>query len=265
MKIYDTAALYGQNMSDEQQSKLMDFYHDLLEEYDIATIHDCTIGAGGTTIPLAKLGYKVSGSDISENLLERTKINFNESGYEIELFNSDLRNLDTVLREPVDCIISTGNSLPHVTNEGVRDFVKNATKCLNPRGLLFIDIRNWDQLLDEKPLIKTRDPIVMTAEEHIGLHQIFVWHDDQSVEFAFATIKDENGKHKETKMLFAPMYYPLKRSTYERILMDHGYDLINYYDLDSIWIHPSQQRPKSGSFEADFHQIAWYGILAQKK
>jgi hypothetical protein len=38
-----------------------------------------------------------------------------------------------------------------------------------------------------------------------------------------------------------------------------------YRDLDSIWIHPSQQRPKSGSFEADFHQIAWYGILAQKK
>lgn len=265
MKIYDTAALYGQNMSDEQQRKLMGFYRDLFRGYDVSTIHDCTIGAGGTTLPLAKLGYKVSGSDISENLLERTKLNFNESGYEIELSNADLRDLTMVLSGSVDCIISTGNSLPHVSNEGICDFVKNASKCLNPSGLLFIDIRNWDQLIHEKPLIKSRDPVVMTADEHVGLHQIFVWHDDQSVEFAFATIRDENGKHKETKLLFAPTYYPLKLSTYESYLQENGFELVKCFDLDSIWIHPSQQQQKSGDFEDDFDQIAWYGILARKK
>ena len=69
----------------------------------------------------------------------------------------------------------------------------------------------------------------------------------------------------KTNLLFAPTYYPLKLSTYKSALYDNHFEFIRCFDLDSIWIHPSQQKPKTGSFDEDFHQIDWYGILARKK
>lgn len=75
MNMYETPVLFNQNMSKEQQDKLLNFYKEVFNDYDITTIHDCSIGAGGTTLPLAKLGYKVSGSDLSETLLNKAKEN----------------------------------------------------------------------------------------------------------------------------------------------------------------------------------------------
>jgi len=61
--IYDTGALYNQHMSETDQKELMKFYKTVFTGHT-KTIHDCSIGAGGTTLPLAKLGYSVSGSDL---------------------------------------------------------------------------------------------------------------------------------------------------------------------------------------------------------
>lgn len=66
MNLYETSALFSQNMSQKQQEKFLDFYKQVFSEYDITSIHDCSIGAGGRTIPLAKLGYQISGSDLSK-------------------------------------------------------------------------------------------------------------------------------------------------------------------------------------------------------
>ena len=73
MNLYDTSALFNQNMSTEQQQRFLEFYEHVFGNYGINTIHDCSIGAGGTTIPLAKLGYRISGSDLSENLVAKAK------------------------------------------------------------------------------------------------------------------------------------------------------------------------------------------------
>ncbi len=61
MSLYETPALYNQNMADDQQKKLYEFYKKIFKPYEIKTLHDSSIGACGTTIPLAKLGYEVSG------------------------------------------------------------------------------------------------------------------------------------------------------------------------------------------------------------
>ena len=198
MNIYETRALYNQNMSHDQQTKFLDFYRQVFSAYNINSIHDCSIGAGGTTLPLAKLGYTISGSDLSESLLRKAQENFSLAGYSVELLTCDFRNLDNVLESTYDCIISTGNSLPHVNNTDVRKFIKNIAPKINKNGFIFIDMRNWDKLLNEKPVFSARDPFVMTNEEHISLYQIWNWHDDQSVDFIFVTSTDKNGKHEKT-------------------------------------------------------------------
>lgn len=264
MNLYDTSALFNQNMSEEKQNKLLGFYREVFSKYNITTVHDCSIGAGGTTLPLAKLGYKVSGSDLSEGLVKKAKDNFKKAGFDIELFTSDFRNLEKKLKCSYDCILSTGNSLPHINNDDIQDFIKSMSSKINKNGFIFIDMRNWDKILDEKPIFSARDPFVMTEKEHTSLYQIWNWHDDQSVNFIFATSTDRNGKHEKTSLTFAPTYYPLKFKTYEKILNDHGFEIKRCFDVDYIWLGSKNEEAKTGDFERDFSKINWYGILAQK-
>ncbi len=264
MNLYETSALFSQNMSKKQQEKFLNFYKQVFSEYDITTIHDCSIGAGGTTIPLAKLGYRISGSDLSETLLKKAKVNFEEEGHSIELFTSDFRKLSEVLPNTYDCIISTGNSLPHVNNGDVRNFIKSISTKINKDGLLFIDIRNWDKILNEKPVFKARDPLVMTEDEHVSLYQIWNWHDDQSVDFIFVTSIDKKGKHEKTSLTHAPTYYPLKYNDYEKMLNDCGFEIRRCYDVDDLWLNSHKEEIKTGNFKEDFSKVNWYAVLAQK-
>ncbi|QOR35110.1 class I SAM-dependent methyltransferase [Clostridium sp. 'deep sea'] len=264
MQIYDSSALYNQNMADNKQQLLKDFYNDLFKGLKVKMIHDCSIGAGGTSLPLAKLGYDVSGSDISENLLKKAKENFNKAGYDINLYNSDFRELNSKLPNKYDCIISTGNSLPHICNNDVDIFLKEVSAKLNDKGYLYIDIRNWDLIVKEKPSFKAFDPMVMTNTEHKSLYQFWNWYKDGSVDFVFVTSTDKNGKHEKHIILTAPTYYPLILKDYTNMLKNNGYRLVGCYDLDSIWLGSKQEQNKIGDFTEDFNYINWYGILAQK-
>lgn len=181
----------------------------------------------------------------------------------MELFAADFTKLGEVLPLTYDCIISTGNSLPHVNGEGVLRFIKGAAAKLNDAGLLLIDMRNWDKILSEKPLFTARHPLVMTAEEHISLYQIWNWHNDESVDFVFVTSVDRNGKHEKTSYTYAPTYYPLRYKDYEKMLNDNGFEVKRCFDVDHIWMGQSEEG-KTGVFEEDFDKIGWYAILAQK-
>ena len=263
MQIYNTSALYNQNMNEEKQKMFMQFYSKLFSNLNIKTVHDCSIGAGGTTLPLAKLGFQVSGSDLSENLLKKADENFNNAGFKIDLCKSDFRDLSN-LPNTYDCMISTGNSLPHINNADVITFIKECSQKLNDNGYLYIDIRNWDAILKERPIFKARDPRVMTSKEHSSLYHFWNWYKDNSVDFVFVTSTDKNGKHEKHSVLKAPTYYPLKLNDYKKMLTDNGFVLIDCYDLDHLWIGSEHEQHKVAEFNKDFEFINWYGILAQK-
>lgn len=264
MNLYETAALFNQNMNPDKQQKFRELYTSLFSPYQVHSIHDCSIGAGGSTLPLASLGYRVSGSDLSQNLLDQAGRNFAAAGFNVRLFVSDFRSLAQTLTGPVDCLISTGNSLPHVNNQDAERFVRTATGLVNPGGLLFIDLRNWDKVLAERPVFSARDPLVMTADKHVSLYQIWNWHDDDSVDFIFATCTDLAGKHQKTAFTQAPRYYPLRYRDYLSMLGRHGFEPVRAVDLDDLWLGQADGTAKSGRFEEDFMQIGWYGVLARK-
>jgi 2-polyprenyl-3-methyl-5-hydroxy-6-metoxy-1,4-benzoquinol methylase len=261
MSLYNTSALYNQNMSESKQAQFRDFYLKVFSSYDVKAIHDCTIGAGGTTLPLARLGYIVSGSDLSRNLVERAKENFSKSGYAANIFVLDLREID-MLEGKYDCIMSTGNSIAHVTNDDIQIFIEKAVEKLNPGGLLYLDTRNWDKLLSEKPVFKARDPLIMNESEHVSLYQVFNWHDDNSVDFIFITSKDENKKHIKTSYTYAPTYYPIKLATLQKLLKDNGLSTIKLFNMDDLWLNKDDNKNLKIS-DDNFLQVEWYGLLAQ--
>jgi glycine/sarcosine N-methyltransferase len=264
--IYETSALYTQNMDHQCQAALLKYYADIFSCCPSGKVHDCSIGAGGTTLPMAKLGYEVSGSDLNQNLLSKAKENFESTGFSIPLFQADFTRLDEYLNGEYDIIMSTGNSLPHVDTAGFTSFVQAVHKCLRTGGHLYFDMRNWDKILREKPLFIAGDPSVMTAEKHQSVYQIFQWNADNSVTFIFVTSVDENGVHVGEYALVAPKYYPLLKNDLESILHDNGFKLTSYYDMDALWnLNDSWHRDKSSTpGDTDFETLDWYGALFKK-
>jgi len=258
--IYDTGALYMQNMAPQSQEAFRKYYAEIFSCCTSGRVHDCSIGAGGTTLPMAKLGYEVSGSDLSQNLLAKAKENFNSAGFSIPLFQADFTKLDEHLSTEYDIIMSTGNSLPHVDAAGFTSFVQAAHKCIRPNGYLYFDIRNWDKILRERPIFIARDPFVMTAEKHESLYQIFQWNADNSVTFIFVTSVDENGVHVRESATMAPKYYPLLKKDLESILHDNGFELTSYYNMDALWHRDKNSAPG----DTDFETLDWYGALFKK-
>ena len=261
--IYDTPVLYNQHMSEQDQFNFKTMYRKIFMDCNIHSMHDCSIGAGGSTLPLTKMGYIVTGSDLSENLLHKAQENFETNGVRTELFIADFREIGSFLKEKVDCIISTGNSLPHVDLEGFKQFLVSAKNGLNENGYIFFDLRNWDTIVEEHPIMHAVDPKIMTAQEHRSVYLLFNWHDDGSVSFIFATSIDRFGKHDHIDFIEAPVYYPLLKNDIQSYLHNCGYRLIRYVDMDEVWLGQGMEKPKSGQWESDFTNIQWYGVLAQ--
>lgn len=104
------------------EASFIEYYAKIFSPYNIDTMHDCTFGSGSLTYPLYKMGYSMSGSDLSENMITLARNYIQQEGLEIEVFQKDFREIN--LDNKVDCLISTGNSLPHVSNTDLQKAIK---------------------------------------------------------------------------------------------------------------------------------------------
>ena len=103
------------NKSIDWQSMILD---SILKQYGInheMPILDCACGIGTQTLGLAKLGYHICGSDISEKEIERAKKEAQTRKIEAEFVKADFCVLPDVFDKTFRVIIAMDNALPHLT------------------------------------------------------------------------------------------------------------------------------------------------------
>ncbi len=111
---------------------------------------DVSIGTGNVTLPLASLGVRLSGSDLSENMLARCGQKAAAAGIDIDLKQSDFREVAQVLAgKQFDCVASTGNSLAYVPNADIAKALTQMDMLVKPNGYVLgkrnhITIYSWD-------------------------------------------------------------------------------------------------------------------------
>lgn len=126
-------------------------------------ILDCTCGIGTQALGLAQLGHEVSGTDLSPRAIERAQREAHRLGLPIRFEVADVRTLGEVVRGEFDVVLSGDNSLPHLLSEAdLRRGVREMFSRVRPGGLLLVSIRDYDQLLEEKP---TSTPVGATGPE----------------------------------------------------------------------------------------------------
>jgi len=116
---------------------------------------DCSCGIGTQAIGLARLGYRVLGTDISERSLERARVEAARVGVDISFAACDFRDLKPV-DGTFDVVISCDNAIAHLlTDDDLSQAFRAMRSKLRPGGLLLITVRDYDNALADRPATGT--------------------------------------------------------------------------------------------------------------
>jgi glycine/sarcosine/dimethylglycine N-methyltransferase len=127
------------------------FFHRLLNAYGCEEVVDVGCGTGFHSVVLAKDGFKVTACDGAATMVERTKENAAKEGVQLEDARvADWLNLKKEFGENrFDALICLGNAFTHLfEHESRRDALEAMFAVVKPGGLVIIDHRNYDSMLD---------------------------------------------------------------------------------------------------------------------
>lgn len=214
---YDKLFLDWNDATEEQAAIL----NKLFGEYGVdqgAQILDCACGIGTQAIGLARLGYQVTGSDISEGVLAEAKARAKENRVEIQFKNADFRNLDAVFDEKFDIVIALDNALPHMlTKTDLSLAVKSITNRIKENGIFVASIRDYDELLESRPPYSP--PYIHKTEDGQRVSfQTWEW-EDENYKLIQYIIDDEDALqvHK-----FECEYRATRRAELTELLLENG-------------------------------------------
>lgn len=156
---------------------LADYYHLIFENWELSVerqaaalssilqrkcglttssaILDCACGIGTQSLGLAKLGFQVTGCDVSARAVERARLEASQRNLNIQFFVANMLNLKCLAHADFDAVICMDNSLPHLQSaEQLLQAAEQIRSRLRPGGFLMASIRDYDQLTKERPTVQ---------------------------------------------------------------------------------------------------------------
>ncbi len=247
--LYKNAELYDVFYDKDRDERIKNFWNHVLKGLSIKKIHDCSIGTGQTTLALGMLGYEISGSDISKEMIEKCEKNAKERSVSLELMVCDFRELSKYLTKKFDVVMSTSNSLPHVNKQDVKIALEQMDGVLKENGYIYLDTRNWDKILREHQRFYFYDPIDK-GSQRIHMTQVWDYNLDGTITFNVLYAFEEEGRIVREAVNSA-YYYPILREEIEGMICDMGYEIVREESMDAK--------------NNDIEESDWYYILAKKK
>ena len=125
----------------------------LLEKHNARSVLDCACGTVLQVIGLKKAGFVVTGSDLSGEMLAVARSNLEREGInDVQLIQSDFREINKKAGRQFDAVICMGNSIPHLFGDDeVLKALRSIYDCLKDDGIAVIEMRNYDRMLKDKP------------------------------------------------------------------------------------------------------------------
>lgn len=161
------ANYYNLIYQDKDYKAESNFLESIFSKYSnkpIKTILDLGCGTGGHSLILAEKGYKITGVDISEEMLEIGKKKAGERKLNMEFIQGDIRNIE--LNHKFDAVISMFAVMSYqTTNEDLISAFKTASKHLKKNGLFIFDFWFGPAVLIQRP--NARMKIIHQSGEQI--------------------------------------------------------------------------------------------------
>ena len=249
-KLYERDDIYDLLESPGRDAITRKHYETVFSGKPIQSLLDVSIGTGSMTLPIADLGIAISGSDLSQNMLDRCRRKCEARNIAANLVCSDFRNVSEKFGEQFDCVASTGNSLGYVSNEDVLKTLEQMDALVKPGGYLYLDLRNWDMILEKKPRYYLYNPSFI-GETRVNLMQFWDYLPDGTVDFNLLYTFEQNKRIMQTEH-FVEHYIPVPRQLIVDKLRAMG-----YREMETM-LMPAH----FGSFDPVTSE--WYCIIARK-
>ncbi|MBE5801593.1 MAG: class I SAM-dependent methyltransferase [Clostridiales bacterium] len=207
------ASVYDRLMADVDYKAWAAFYHALMERYGInrGKVCECACGTGSLTIPLSKMGYQMTGVDLSSDMLIEASTKARKEGAMIAFVNQDMRKLH--IHRQMDAVLCTNDGLNYLKDgRELSEFFARAFATLREGGVLVMDLSTPYKL-----------------ENVLGNHFI----GDETEEIAYLW---QNRYHREEKCveLNLAIFVREKDETYTRIgeyQRQYAHESAELYDL----------------------------------
>ena len=141
------AGIYDLLMDDFDYPAWAQYYMQLLAQAGVSprTLCECACGTGSLSVHLAKGGIKLTGVDISREMLELAAEKARNNGIQAQFVCQDMARLS--LPRPVDAIICACDGVNYLTTDKrVRAFFDAAYAALRPGGAFAFDISSAHKL-----------------------------------------------------------------------------------------------------------------------
>ena len=141
-------------------------------------ILDCACGIGTQAIGLALAGHRLHATDLSPVAVERARREATSFGAILSLGVADMQTLAEQVPGTFNVVLACDNALPHLlTDEDVRQALASMAAKLRPGGLFLASIRDYDQIVRDRP--GGEGPrVIDDADGRRIAFQVWDWADD---------------------------------------------------------------------------------------
>ena len=141
------ADVYDRFTDDFDYDAWTKWYLQLVREIQpsVREICDCGCGTGSIAVRLARAGCRVTGIDLSEDMLRAASDKARAWGVKILFARQDMRTL--ALPRSADALICACDGVNYLTEPGaVRRFFESAHRAVKPGGAFVFDVSNLEKL-----------------------------------------------------------------------------------------------------------------------
>lgn len=165
------------------------FFKRVFKEFGVRRILDTACGTGMHAIAFHDWGYYVTGSDISEKMVEKSKENAGNRDIQfIQAGFTDMEKVDGMY----DAVTCLGNSLPHVlADDDLRQSLKSMYDTVIPGGVLIIHNNNYDRVMASKDRFMPIAKGTRGNKTYLFI-RFFDFHDDDLLTFNVLTLKNNS-------------------------------------------------------------------------
>ena len=194
---------------------------------------ECGCGTGNITVPLAKMGYELTASDISDDMLAVASEKARALGVKLPFVRMDMRDIS--FHRPLDGVIACCDCVNYLLGEDdVRKFLISAYKTLKPGGVLLFDISSkykLESILGNNAFTDSREDMA------------YFWQNTYDEASQLIEMELEFFKKTEAVRGDVPLYERSRESHVQRahskeelvsLLMEAGYSRIETFDAFTL-------------------------------
>jgi len=217
------------------------FFIETLKNHGARRVLDAAAGTGFHSIRLLEAGFDVASADGSVEMLVKAFENATHCNQILRTVHADWRWLTKDIHERFDAAICLGNSFTHLFSEqDRRKALAEFYAVLNHDGVLIVDQRNYDSILDGR--YDTKHTYYYCGEN--------VKAEPEYVDDGLARFRYEF----PDKSVFNLNMYPLRKDYTRRLLYEVGFQEVKTYgdfqetyhqDDPDFFIHVATKQPSA--------------------